>query len=105
MTATETHPLKPLLGEVEVRAALERVLGSSAFQRTPQLQRFHGQENGLGDGEIVCDVRDGSQNFEMGRCGAPFAFLLPCTCLRRASNKDTPAAWELPISLRLVYVS
>ena len=40
MTATETHPLKPLLGEVEVRAALERVLGSSAFQRTPQLQRF-----------------------------------------------------------------
>ncbi len=40
MKPTDTHQLKPPIPEPEVRAALERVIASDAFQRSPQLQRF-----------------------------------------------------------------
>jgi TolB-like protein/Flp pilus assembly protein TadD len=40
MNQTGTHQLKLPIPEAEVRAALERVIGSDAFQRSPQLQRF-----------------------------------------------------------------
>ncbi|MBI3644713.1 MAG: hypothetical protein HY233_01920, partial [Acidobacteriales bacterium] len=40
MKPTGSHQLKPPIPEAEVRAALERVIASDAFQRSPQLQRF-----------------------------------------------------------------
>ena len=42
MNPTGTHQLKlkPPIPEPELRAALERVIASDAFQRSPQLQRF-----------------------------------------------------------------
>jgi TolB-like protein/Flp pilus assembly protein TadD len=40
MKSTGTHQLKPPIPEPEMRAALETVTASDAFQRSPQLQRF-----------------------------------------------------------------
>lgn len=40
MKPADTHQLSPPIPEAEVRAALERVTASDAFQRSPQLQRF-----------------------------------------------------------------
>lgn len=40
MKPTGTDQRKPPIPEAEVRAALERVVASEAFQRSPQLQRF-----------------------------------------------------------------